>query len=364
MGPALPTTTTGSPSSSFVPLSTAPSSPTSKSPPAAAMSNTVSSPPPDVTPTTIEKLPANIPRLEHNGSNWAIFKMRFSNAMKVTRRWGYFTGIHPCPEPTNPTKPTKEETAAIVQWEYEDSVASYYLSQRLPDITEMRLANCSTTKERWAMVTKEYQAKSTYAQADLHQAFLEMRCTKGGDVREFLASLCCKREELAAAGVTVTDKEYERTILKGIPSELATFASHLLSSALIIHSASPVDLDALINQICEEADRLKSRAQKHKVPRRTPPMRPYPPQHPTMGGNGAVRANAIIAANLAIGPKSAAPPKPIRGKAQALRPRRHKVPAPSRKTNQLDQRTSFMTSKEMGSGWQQMRPSTAHTLFA
>jgi hypothetical protein len=37
--------------------------------------------------------------------------------------------------------------AAIVQWEYEDSVASYYLSQRLPDTTEMRLANCSTTSD-------------------------------------------------------------------------------------------------------------------------------------------------------------------------------------------------------------------------
>ena len=223
---------------------------------------TTSSPPPTATPTTIEKLPANIPRLESNGSNWAIFRMRFSSAMKVTRRWAYFTGIHRYPEPVDPAKPTREEATAIVQWEYEDSVASYLLSQRLPDTTEMRLANCSTTEERWDQVTKEYQAKSTYAQADLHQAFLDMRCAKGGDVRDFLASLCCKREELAAAGVSVTEKEYERTILRGIPSELATFASHLLSSALIIKSSAPINLDALVNQICEEADRLKSRRAK------------------------------------------------------------------------------------------------------
>ena len=120
------------------------------------------------------------------------------------------------------------------------------------------------------MVTKEYQAKSAYAQADLHQAFLEMRCAKGGNVREFLASLCCKREELAAAGVSVTEKEYERTILQGIPSELATFASHLLSSALIVHGAASIDLDALINQICEEADRLKSRHGKGQSGKKDP----------------------------------------------------------------------------------------------
>jgi hypothetical protein len=214
------------------------------------------------TPTTIEKLPANIPCLEPNGANWAIFKMRFSNAMKVTHRWGYFTGLKPCPEPADPDKPTTDEAEAIEQWEYDDSVATYLLSQRLPDTTEMRLASCSTTKERWAVVSRDYQAKSAYAQADLHQAFLEMRCAKGTDVREFLTSLCYKHEELAAAGVEVTEKEYEQTILRGIPTELATFTSQLLSSALIIDKAASVNIDALTNQICEEADRLKSRRAK------------------------------------------------------------------------------------------------------
>ena len=81
-------------------------------------------------------------------------------------------------------------------------------------------------------------------------------------MREFLASLGCKREELATAGVTVMEKEYECTILRGIPNELATFASHLMSSALIVHGAKSINLDALTNQICEEADRLKSRHSK------------------------------------------------------------------------------------------------------
>jgi len=139
--------------------------------------------------------------------------MRFRNAIKVTRQWAYFTGLNPYPEPVDAAKPSKEEATAIVQWEYEDSVASYLLLQRLPDTTEMRLANCETTRERWALVTQEYQAKSAYVQADLRQAFLDMCCTKGGDTRDFLASLCCKRKELAAAGVLVTEKEYKHTIL-------------------------------------------------------------------------------------------------------------------------------------------------------
>jgi hypothetical protein len=55
------------------------------------------------------------------------------------------------------------------------------------------------------MVSKDYQTKSAYTQADLHQAFLKMCCVKGADVKEFLISLCCKCEELVAARVLVTE---------------------------------------------------------------------------------------------------------------------------------------------------------------
>ena len=86
-----------------------------------------------------------------------------------------------------------------------------------------------------------------YVQTNLHQSFLEMHCVKGEDVWEFLDSLCCKREDLAAAGVSVTDDEYKHTILQGISGKLITFVSHLLSLALIVHSTSKINLDTLIN---------------------------------------------------------------------------------------------------------------------
>src|SRR5712672_207841 len=138
-------------------------------------------------------------------------------------------------------------------------VASYLLSLCLPDTIVMRLSGCCTAFEKWEAVLQDYQAKSAYTQADLHRSFMEMHCTKGEDVWEFLASLCYRREELATAGVKVTKKEYERTILCGIPSELATFTSQLLFSTLIIGPATSIDPEALHNQLCEEADRLKSR---------------------------------------------------------------------------------------------------------
>jgi hypothetical protein len=86
-----------------------------------------------------------------------------------------------------------------------------------------------------------------------------MRCPKGGDVRTFLTSLTYKRKELAAAGVTISDKDYERTILRGFPEELAKYAAHLLGSAHLNDPNAVVDTNTLIGHICEEVERMKNR---------------------------------------------------------------------------------------------------------
>ena len=83
-----------------------------------------------------------------------------------------------------------------------------------------------------------------------------MQCTKGTDVRTFLTSLRYKREELAAAGVHITQREYQCTVLKSLPDELARFASQTLTSAH--HVGHPLDTDTLINSVIEESERLKN----------------------------------------------------------------------------------------------------------
>ena len=55
--------------------------------------------------------------------------------------------------------------------------------------------------------------KSVYAQNDLESTFYEMCCEKEGDVRAFLMSLQYKCEELVVAGVSITDRDYQCTIL-------------------------------------------------------------------------------------------------------------------------------------------------------
>jgi len=209
------------------------------------------------TPSTIELLPSNIPHLETDGSNWAIFTMRFQEAMQVTRRWPYFEGTIPCPSPKDPVKVPDDERKALDDWKFEDLAARYLLSQRLPDSIAIRLHSLTTAKARWDHLVFEFTAQSIYAQNDLEEAFFNMACTKGEDIRVFLTALRCKREELAAAGVRITQREYQRTILKSLPDELAKFAAQLLVSAR--HSGFILDTDILISSIIEESEHLKNR---------------------------------------------------------------------------------------------------------
>jgi len=130
-----------------------------------------------------DPLATSVPRLDPTGSNWAIFAMRFQEAMEANQKWKHFTGTPGRPTPADASKLTDEETKAIADWDHDEVVSRYLLSQRLPDSTAVRLKGLTTAKER---------------------SFSEMRCPRGGDVRSFLGSMRVKREELAAVGVTMS----------------------------------------------------------------------------------------------------------------------------------------------------------------
>jgi hypothetical protein len=78
---------------------------------------------------SIHQLPSNIPCLEADGSNWAIFVLRFCKVMQVAWRWPYFEGTIPCPSPKDPAKVSDDEKKSIEDWKFEDLAMQYLLSQ-------------------------------------------------------------------------------------------------------------------------------------------------------------------------------------------------------------------------------------------
>ncbi len=206
-----------------------------------------------------DPLPTTVPRLDPTGSNWAIFLMCFEEAMEANQKWGHFNGKVTCPVAADPLNITADESKAIEAWKLDETVARYMLSQCLPDSTAVRLKAVSSVADRWTKVEAEFSVKSQYAETDLLTTFSEMCCPKGGNVWEFLGLMRVKREELAAVGVKMSDKEYCSAIIKSLPEDMAKFTSGILSTACMIDPSKDIDADLLIDHISEEADRVSAR---------------------------------------------------------------------------------------------------------
>ena len=111
--------------------------------------------------TSMDCIPIPVPHLLSNGTNWPEFAARFQEAMRVAQQWGHFNGTSARPVPKIVDAPTKEEDEALKAWDHEDIVAGYLLSQRLPDLTLLRLSACPTARARWEHLSEKHSAKGS-----------------------------------------------------------------------------------------------------------------------------------------------------------------------------------------------------------
>ena len=114
-----------------------------------------------------DSLPSTVPKLNAEGDNWAIFYVRFMDAVEAKGFWGHFDGLSPAPVPVSGTAPTDAEKTAKIQWDKDERSAKMLLTQRLPDSTVMEIHSKTTVKDRWEAVVREYTVKGAYAQTEM-----------------------------------------------------------------------------------------------------------------------------------------------------------------------------------------------------
>jgi hypothetical protein len=137
-----------------------------------------------------DTLPSSIPKLDASGINWAIFSVRFQDAIEAKGFWDHFDGSSIRPEQSytavvtaadgsttggKEVTPADELATSQRQWDKDERSAKSLLTQKIPDSTLMRIHTKSTVVERWNSIVMEYTEKGSYAQTDLRQKFLELR---------------------------------------------------------------------------------------------------------------------------------------------------------------------------------------------
>src|SRR6202789_1995850 len=212
-----------------------------------------------------DSLPSSIPKLDSTGLNWAIFSVRFQDAVEAKGFWGHFDGTIPRPTSvaisvttTDGATSTAVDAAAADQWDKDERSAKSLLTQKIPDSTLMRVHTKRTVQERWEAIVAEYTEKGAYAQTELRTKFLESKYTPKVSVREFLDGLRVEKEKLASVGVDIDEKDYRSTIISSLPVALANFASSQLASARLYAPLKTIASDSLISLIAEESERQKA----------------------------------------------------------------------------------------------------------
>jgi len=208
----------------------------------------------------------SVPKLDFSGLNWAVFSLRFQDAIEAKGYWGHFDGTSERPsvpkledlpamtaDAPAPAAPSAEDlAAAISQWDKDERLAKLLLTQKIPDSALMRIRNKKSIKEWWDAIITEYTEKGAFAQMDLRTRFLESKCPDKGNIWQFLDELCVKQEELVTVGVDIDKKDYRSTIVSSLPYSLANFASNQLAAAKLYSSTKTITPDALISLISEE----------------------------------------------------------------------------------------------------------------
>src|ERR1700678_372785 len=105
-----------------------------------------------------DSLPSSIPKLDASGLNWAIFAVRFQDAIEAKGFWSHFDGTGTCLS-TVPVSETgtdgivtisplsDAEIAAVDKWDKDKRSAKSLLTQKISDSTLMRVHNKWTIKE-------------------------------------------------------------------------------------------------------------------------------------------------------------------------------------------------------------------------
>ena len=208
-----------------------------------------------------DSLSASVPKLDPSGQNWAIFSVRFQDAVEAKGFWGHFDGSDPRPTLSSPA--TDAEIAEETQWVKNERSAKSLLTQKIPDGTLMRIHTKMIIKLHWDMIVLEYTEKGDYAKMEMRAKFLKSKCLEKGDTRDFLMDLQVKREELAKVGVSIDDKDYLSTIISSLPIALSNFAAaHMF---LVSKSINP---NVLISLLMEEVDRQKSQQARRHSPKK------------------------------------------------------------------------------------------------
>ena len=227
-----------------------------------------------------------IPKLEVSGTNWVIFKDRFTWALDARGILDHVDGsgkepvrpIAPELEPMDKTKPpTDGEVKAqaekqekldtewkkdVKEWKQGEAIAKQQIASSIPDSLFMKIRAKGTAYEIWTELEKHFEKRSRMVSIDLRRRLQETRCVEKGNVVDHFSTLRTMREDLASMGESLTETDFYAIIMGSLPPSYDPYLSAFNATSSVL--GTHLSAEDLMLAITEEYERraLKTKSSK------------------------------------------------------------------------------------------------------
>lgn len=197
----------------------------------------------------------SIPKLAADGSNWGSYRDSMVFMLGVFDLDDHLTdGEVP---KSGAEVETVDEAEATFRWERDDASVKHYIASSIPNSVFILVKGGTRAKDVWHNLSTQFEGQSRALRGKLKRKLCMERCSDNGDVRTHFSKLASLREQLDAAGGSVSDKEYAYILLNSLPEAYDTTVTAMNAVAVICQK----DLfpEAVTTLVTDEYDRKISR---------------------------------------------------------------------------------------------------------
>ena len=223
-----------------------------------------------------------VPQLNVAGTNWVVYKDRFTWAIDARGLLEHVDGSER--EPTRPTLSgkkaggsskegkTAEEDFEVVEeltaedgrklevwkkelraWKLGEAVVKQQIAATIPDSLFMKIRTKGTAREIWEALKKDFQNKSRMVSVDLRRRLHQQHCPEKGDIRLHFDTLRLMREDLASMGHAPSEDDFYAILIGSLPPSYDPYVSALNATSSVLGTfLSP---DDLMHTITDEYER-------------------------------------------------------------------------------------------------------------
>ena len=217
-----------------------------------------------------------IPKLEVSGTNWVLFKDRFSLALDARGILDHIdgTGVEP-KDPISAAiraavteeKPLTDDQKKLEtewkkdtkDWKQAEAIAKQQIASSIPDSLFMKVRGKGSAYDIWTELGKHFEKRSRMVSIDLRRRLQELRCADKANIVEHFATLRTMREDLASMGESLTENDFYAIIMGSLPTSYDSYLSALNATSSVL--GTHLSPDDLMLSITEEYERraLKSK---------------------------------------------------------------------------------------------------------